>query len=362
LILDPVGIYPGVDLGVGHDDNLFSSDLNKKSSAYGILSPWVRVEGKPTPHRFDLAFRGDIGRYKDSSADDYEDYSLLANGQAVFSARTDLRAHAEYIYGHEPRGSTDRPSAPTPDEFENTGAEATFGYGAPGARGRVEVNGGFYSRQYQNNRAFTVASDRDTGIVGGTFFWRVAPKSQLLVQSDLRRIDYDQPTSTQDADETRFYVGARWEATALTSGTVKLGGLKRSFDTDSRQDFTTGSWEVAVRWSPLTYSVFDFSAARQTNESTGVGDVIVTNRNLVTWSHTWSSRVVSQLLGGWTRDDFRGGTTREDDTASLGARLSYQFRRWLRFAAEYTYTQRDSNDPTVEYKRNVVFFSAGATL
>jgi len=76
------------------------------------------------------------GRYSRASADDYDDYQIAANGLAVFSARTDLKLHAEYLYGHDSRGSTDRPSAETPDEYANAGAEATFGYGAPGARGR----------------------------------------------------------------------------------------------------------------------------------------------------------------------------------------------------------------------------------
>jgi polysaccharide biosynthesis protein VpsM len=363
IAIEPFIVYPGIDFALGRDDNLFSSDINKKSSTLFLTSPWVRVEGKPGPHRFDLIFRSDIGRYKDSSDDNYEDYSLVANGQAVFSARTDLKAHAEYIYGHDPRGSTDRPFATKPDEFVNAGAEATLGFGALGARGRVEASGGIYTRQYQNNSTFTEASDRDTGIFGGTFLWRVAPRSQLLFQAERRHIDYDLPASTLDSDETRYYVGARWDATALTSGTAKFGALRKKFDSDARQDVSTGSWDVGVRWSPLTYSVFDLNTSRQTNESTGVGDTIVSSNYTVTWTHAWSSRVRSQVFGNWRNDDFRGaGVTREDDTGTLGLRLYYQFRRWLRFGTEYTHTDRASTDPAFDYKRNLILFTVGATL
>jgi polysaccharide biosynthesis protein VpsM len=363
IALDPLVIYPGMDVAAGYDDNLFLSDARKKGSALAILSPWLRVEGKPAPHRFDAALRYDAGRYADSSPDDYDDFSLFSTGHAVFSARTDVKARVEYVHGHDARGSTDRPAAPTPDEFVNTGGEATFGYGAPGARGRIEANGGFYSRQYQNNRLFTEASDRDTGILGGTFLWRVAPRTQLLLQGDWRSIDYDLETSTQDSSETRVYVGARWDATAATSGSAKVGRLKKDFDLDARQDVSTGSWEVGVRWSPLTYSMFDFNTSRQTQESTGVGDVIVSSIYNAMWTHSWSSRVQSRVLVGWTSDDFRGqGVSREDDTGTLGFRLNYQFRRWLRFAAEYTYTDRDSTEPATVYKRNYVLFTVGAAL
>jgi polysaccharide biosynthesis protein VpsM len=363
IALDPLVVYPGLDLAVGYDDNLFSSDLNKRKSALAIMSPWVRIEGNPKPHRFDLAFRYDAGRYDDSSPDNYDDYAFLANGRAVFSARADLRARAEYLYGHDPRGSTDRPAAPTPDEFINSGAEATLGYGAPGASGRLEANGGFFTRQYQNNRVFTTASDRDTGILGATFLWRVAPRSQLFLQGDWRSIDYDLPTSTQDSTEQRVYVGARWEATALTSGSAKIGWLKKDFDSDPRQDVSTGSWEAGVRWSPLSYSAFDFNTSRQTQESTGVGDVIVSSIYNVLWSHSWSSRVRSQVLARWIDDDFRGaGVTRQDETGTLGLKLEYQFRRWLRLAADYSYSDRDSTVPAVVYKRNQVLLTLGLTL
>ena len=356
-------IYPGIDVGLGYDDNLYSSNINQRSSAYSLITPWVRAEARPSPHRFDVFASYTAGRYERTSADNYDDYQVAANALAVFSARTDLKAHAEYLYAHDPRGSTDRPSGNSPDEYSNTGAEATFGYGAPGARGRFELNGGLYSREYQTNRQFTAVSDHDTSIFGGTFFWRVAPKSQLLMQAERRRFDYDQETSTLDSHETRLYVGARWDATALTSGLVKVGYLKKDFDTDPRQDFSTASWEVGIRWSPLTYSVFDFSTSRQTNESTGVGDTIVSSIYNVIWTHSWNSRLRSQVLAGWRNDDYRGvGVTREDEIGTLGARMFYQFRRWLRFGVEYTYTDRDSNDPLVIYQRNVIQLNIGATL
>jgi polysaccharide biosynthesis protein VpsM len=361
ISVDPLMLYPGLDLSLGYDDNLYSSEINKRSSSLLLFSPYLRAEARPGPHRFDATFRYDAGRYGGTRDDNYDDYSLNANALAVFSARTDVRAHAEYIYGHEPRGSTDRPFGATPDEFVNTGAEATLGYGAPGARGRVEANGGYYSREYQNNRAFTVESDRDTGIFGATFLWRVAPKSQLFVQGEQRRIDYDLASSTLDSDETRFYVGARWDATALTSGSAKVGALRKNFDSDTREDVTESSWEVSVRWSPLTYSVFDFTTSRQTNEATGVGDTIVSSIYNLGWTHAWSSRVRTNVMAGWRNEDFRG-VAREDDVGTLGLRASYQFRRWLRFGAEYTYTDRDSTDPVVIYQRNFILFTLSATL
>ena len=363
IAADPFLVYPGIDLGFSYDDNLYSSNINKKSASLLTISPWVRAEARPGPHRFDISLGYTAGRYGGSSGDDYDDYQLGASLHAILSQRTDLGMRLKHIYGHDPRGSTDRPFGDSPDEYTDTAIDGTLGYGAPGARGRLEVNGGYISRVYRTNRESTAANDRDTGILGGTLLWRVAPKTQLLFQGEWRPIDYDEPTSTLDSEETRYYVGARWDATALTSGSAKFGVLKKDFRSDEREDFTISSWEVGVRWSPLSYSVFDLNTTRQTEESTGLGDTIVSTRTLLTWTHNWSRRVRTQVLAGWTNGDYRGaGVTREDDTGSLGLRLHYQFRRWLRFGVEYTYTDRDSSDSFFDYQRNTFGLTLSATL
>ncbi len=359
----PIIFHPGVDFGIGHDDNLFFRNTNKKSSTFRVFSPYVRLEGVPKPHKFDLLMRLDDGRYNSSPDDNYDDYTLLGNADLVFSGRTGLKVHAEHRRSHDPRGSTDRPFGEHPDVYKNTGAAGVFGYGAPGAQGRIELDAGYFQKRYQNNREFTEANDYDSGTAGGTFLWRVQPKTQLLFQAQRTSFDYKLSSSTLDLDEDRFYFGARWEAAAKTDGTLKIGRLKKDFRDASRNDISTGNWDVGMRWSPLTYSVLDLATSKQTTESTGFGDTIITKNHSLTWSHDWSSRVRTQLLGNLRNDDFRGAAvSREDDTRTIGARVTYQFRRWLRFGLEYAHTNRDSNVEGLDYKRNLILFTVGAML
>ena len=134
----------------------------RTASSFTIVSPYVKAEAKPGPHKFDIGFRIDDGRYHSSPADSYTDYSLIGNGDMVFSGRAGLKMRAEHRHGHDPRGSTDRAGSATPDEYDNTGIDGVFRYGAPGARGRIEVDAGAYRRTYTNNRVTTSGSDRDT--------------------------------------------------------------------------------------------------------------------------------------------------------------------------------------------------------
>lgn len=359
----PLMAVPGVDLAAGRDDNLFFSDANKRASNIRILSPYLRLEGASGPHKFDLGLRYDFGRYSDSADDNYDDYALLGTADVVFTGRTGLKLRAEHRRGHDPRGSTDRPFGERPDVFKHTGAEGVFRYGAAGARGRIELDGGYFERRYQNNLAITEANDYATAAGGGTFLWRVQPKTELLVQAQRRNYDYRLAASTLDSDEDRFYVGARWEATARTDGTVKIGHLKKDFRDSSRQDVSAGSWDAGVRWSLRTYSVFELNTSRQTTESTGFGDTILTDSHALSWTHDWNSRFRTQLLGIWRNDEYQGASVaREDETTSLGVRLTYRFRRWLRFGMEVLRTDRDSDVQSFDYKRNLILFTAGVTL
>lgn len=361
----PMTVYPGIDLAIGHDDNLFLQPTATRSSTFTTVSPYVRAEAKTGPHKFDIGFNIVDGRYLDSSADNYTDYSLTGGAGLVFSGRASLRLNAALRHGHDARGSTDRGIAAVPDEYDNAGIEGVFSYGAPGARGRFEINAGAFARRYTNNRLTTEVSDRDTTALGGTFYWRVMPRTELLAQASFTDIDYRLAASTQDSTESRYLFGVKWEATAKTTGTAKFGRMTKKFDSGTRADVSgASSWDVGVRWSPLTYSVFDFVTSKTTGESTGIGDATVNNAYGVTWSHAWSSRLRTQALVNYTNSTFTGttGLGREDDTTAWGLRVDYDFRRWLRFGAAYTHSERDSNAAGFNYKRNLLLFTVGATL
>lgn len=361
--LGPMIAYPGLDVGVGHNDNLFSSNINKRGSTQTVVSPSLKIEAKTGPHKFDAAIRVDDYRYSNSTADNYTAYSLLGNADLSITGRAGLKMRAEYRRGVDPRGSTDRVGGTTPDEYVNQGIGGIFSYGAPGAQGRIEIDAGAFSRRYQNNRTTTEVSDRDYNQLGATFFWRVAPKTEILAVAQRRGIDYLLPTSTQDSTEMNYLVGAKWEATAKTTGIVKFGRLEKKFNTAARTDFSGSSWDAIVRWSPLTYSVLDFNTSKVTNESTGTGDFLVTQTYGVVWNHAWNSRFSSAATANWRNDKFDGaGATREDKTGTLGIRLNYQWQRWLRFSGEYTRTDRTSNINTFDYGRNLILFTVGATL
>lgn len=359
----PMIVFPAIDAAIGHNDNLFSSNLNKASSTQISINPSVLIDGRSGPHSYSAAYRIDDVRYVASPADNYTNHTFQANANLFLSGRAGLRLRGEFRRAVDPRGSTDRTVSDVPDEYLNYGIDGIFSYGSPGAKGRIEIDAAAYARRYQNNRIVTAASDRNSTALGGTFLWRVAPKTELLALFQHRRIDYLLNASGQDSAELRYQVGAKWEATAKTTGIVKYGVLQKKFDSSGRVDFSGAAWEAAVRWNPLTYSTFDFATSKTTNESTGTGDFLLTQLHGVTWSHAWNSRFSTIALANWRKDEFLGtGGGRIDKTSTVGVKFGYQWRRWIRFGGEYTVSDRVSDPGTFDYTRHLWMFTVGATL
>lgn len=355
----PFYLTPYMGLAVGRDDNLFFSNVNEKSSSILLFSPGLSIEAR-SPHTvFQLKYQGQIGRYAQSDDDNYVDHASRAVFDVAFDRRNFLRVGLDYIRSHDPRGSTDRPVAGRPDRYRQVAPGATYAFGAPGAAGRVELYAGESDRRYLNNRATTALSDRENREFGGAFYWRVAPRTYVLAEARANDISYRQ-ANVGAGEERRYFGGLSWEATAATTGTLKVGRLERASDLTG-DETSASSWEGIISWAPRTYSKFDFFTSRTTNESTGLGRFILSSIGGVSWNHAWSSFFSTGLDLRYQKDQYQG-FNRTDEIKTVGLKAGYKFRRWLTLGAEFSHTNRDSNQPISEYDRNLYLLTATASM
>jgi polysaccharide biosynthesis protein VpsM len=357
----PLYFTPYIGLGVGHDDNLFLSNANEKSSSILLFSPGFALDARSSNSVAQVKHQTQVGRYSKSDDDNYVDHTTRAQFDLAFDRRNFLRAGLDHLRSHDPRGSTDRPVAGRPDRYRLINPSVTYAFGSPGAQGRLEAYYSLGDKRYLNNRSTTFLSDRRTHEAGGAFYWRAMPRTYVLAEIRGTDIGYRSDASPLDAEERRYYIGISWEATAATTGTLKVGRLERDFDRAGLQDFDGTSWEALITWAPRTYSRFDFFSSRQTNEATGLGNFILTSASGVSWNHAWSSVLSTGVDVRFQKDDYQG-FDRKDDLRILAARVGYKFRRWLTLGAEYTHTQRDSNRPIFEYDKNLYLLTATASM
>ena len=108
----PFFITPYLGVAAGFDDNLFLSHTNEKDSFFWALSPGFKIDGRDPNKVIQLSYQGQIGRYTSSPDDDYVDEASRAQFDMALDPHNFIRLGLDYIRGHEPRGSTDRPGQP----------------------------------------------------------------------------------------------------------------------------------------------------------------------------------------------------------------------------------------------------------
>lgn len=366
----PVKVVPMISAQVGYDDNFFSTSANEEDDTITVLSPSVQLIAEDGLNAYRLTYQVSQGMHQDHSSDNYTDHNLSADAHLEFSQRSVLDLNAAYNKGHEARGTGLSASGgiansiDAPLEYDTQTVGFSYIYGAPDATGRIQVYGEHLDREYQNFRSVTEGRDDTEVTLGAVFYYQIMPKTSLLFEARNKDIDYDlDPANSLDSETRKYFVGATWEGTAKTTGTVKVGVSEKDFDSASRKDFTSSSWEASVRWAPRTYSVVDISTSRSAAESTGNGNFIDTKSYNVNWNHAWSDIINTDLGLGLTNETYEGAADgREDDTTSVNMGLNYDMRRWLTFGLNYTYSDIDSNLANTDYSKNLVMLTINASL
>ncbi len=364
--LGGVKAYPGLGIVEKSDSNILrlnDADPNKISSKITVVSPSLVLKAREDANEYSLAYNLDIGRYNSSSIDNYTDQKLLGLASLGLSTRMNVKVQPEFVAGHDDRGSTYGGFATTsePNTWHSTGLKGSLAYGAEEARGNAVLDLGYTDRQYQNNRALTTAYDRTLTDVAGTFYLRVQPKTQFLLHAKRTGIAYSDANSLLSGNEQSLMVGAKWEATAQTTGEVKVGILKKTFDT-TYSTYTGGSWEGSVLWTPLSYVNVDAVSYRQPVESTLTGSsAIMVSNTGANVGYDLNDRVTLNVNGYQLKEDFLAAG-RHDSTNIYGLKAEYKFRKWLIGGAEYINSAKTSSDPAIDYNRNIFMLSVRSTL
>lgn len=371
--------YPWLNLLMSYESNYYhSNDEIERASelvgvpTLGVMSTWqsvvepgIRLNALRGADSYNLSYFARIGTVYSSAADDFVDQQATAAANWQLGLRHRVAMDYQYWNWHDRRGAgspVDSARAnfiyPHPDRWVSNRATLGYSYGAPGARGRFDLLAGFRTRDYINNDQDFRNNDRT--VASGTFYARVRPKVSLLFQLGWEGIDYTrQPAEalSLDSDETIAYGGVTWDATAKTTGTIKMGWLTKNFSADQRQDVSDLGWAAEVQWRPRSYSTVNLATARAPAETTtGLADAVVVSSLTADWIHYWRPLLYTRagLLG---TDDEYIGTSRVDHRYGASAGVFYQVRRWVELGLDYAYESRTSDDSLADYTDNVFTFS-----
>ena len=363
-------LIPQLSVSTKHDDNIFSQATGEESDTITNLKPSVQWLQERDSTSLAITYTGDYGLYWDSNDDDYEDHTLSFD--ASFAASEYVRAEVGASYGwlHDNRGEgssegTNALSRGEPDEYEISSISADIDFGRESAMFGFRLMASQDDIQYQNNRNETVFRDRDESSIAGRLYGKLSGgKTKLFVQVSEKDITYDEDPllgGKLDNDESGYSVGVEWEATAKTSGSIRIGEVDKEFDSAARGGDSLNIWEASVTWSPRTYSHLILSSAKTPRESNGTGSYIEARDTSVTWLHSWSDLVSTTATIADGTDSYYGDA-REDDRTTYSISASYDWKRWITVGASYSFQDRDSNDSTFDYDKSVFSVNVDMSL
>ena len=366
----PVYIAPTLDVKTGYVDNLFRSRRDEKSTWTSEVTPRVQAWLQNGVNTYSLAYKAVDYRYENSGRDNYTDQQVNLDLHHEFNAKNEVNVYGEYYDGHEERGTglTDGFGnlINSPVEYERKTYGGTYTYGNSRSRGRLMLLAKSADYDYQNFRDFTQYRDREQDTLSGTFFWKIASRTDALVQvraidNEYSKTDPLDPFGSFDSTEYNYLVGVSWDATAKTMGSVKVGTYDREYDSSAREDDDGFQWELDLTYRPRTYSTINFETRRYSQETNGRGDSINTEEYRLNWDHNWSGRSTTRLglLSG--KEDY-SGTSREDDRFDIEASYNYSAKRWLDLEAGLRREDRDSDEVQFDYTRNLVYIEANISL
>ncbi len=352
------GLYPSISVGALRDDNIWRTSSEQKSDSALLLEPSVLYKFLFSKHSFDADYYGQYAKYTDYTNENYTDHSVRGQLKLDLAPTMKLNMAGRYLKSHDSRGgSTARTAAnvasisPEPDLWNSSEFSGEFIYGRRESTAQIGLFLGARSFDYTNNNQDS--RDRDINTFKSTFYYNVTSKTAWLLELDRRDVGYESATN-RDSVETRYLVGAKWSATAQTEGEVRVGFLKKSFDSVNKDDFSGLAVEGEISWEPLATDRIVVEISRATKESPETtADYFVANSLNITWDHVLTDLVTFSVNSLIQRDNHSGQIAREDALFALDFGLNVDLLTWLDFECSYGYSQRDSNINSLDYNGNI---------
>lgn len=376
--LDPVGyktaedllITPGLQVSERWDDNFRSVEAGEESSFVTTVAPRVNFNAKGRKTEFNLDFGVSHDIFHSSHGDDNTDRNAGASLALTFDRRNRLNLNAGFVHVEDTSSLVQNLQNDIHEQFD---AGLTYGYGAETARGQLEFGASTSRLRFRNDMVLLGGAvlnadrERDADQLKGIFYVALAPKTKALFEVRQTEFSYVS-NSILDSTNTALLAGVKWEATAQTQGTVKVGSETKEFESAALGETDNAMWEVSVIWSPLSYSTFTLSANSRFDEGNNGASVIEAQSTALDWRHQWLKRLSTNANLAVSSQDYvgapvnLGGADRADEILTAGFGVTYAMRRWLDIGLGYQFSQNDSNAPTHSYERNLVALTANASL
>jgi hypothetical protein len=341
---------PTLSTSARYDDNFRTlPNSTAMSSWITSLNPKLALEAQTRNSGYRLEYEADQQTYWSEREADHTDHRLALDSILEFNSRNRLKWNLGYQKLETTIDSTVRTEN---DKYTISQAGLGYIFGLDNALNQIDVAANYQQLRFQNADGINDDQERNTTFLRGTYYYALTDKTRALVE--LRHNKFDYLTSGNPRNNTGVIglVGAKWDATANTSGSFRIGQEKKDFDTGDTDDSSI-TWELGASWKPRSYSTFTLKSRKAFDEGDASAYTIHLTSTMLDWDHEWTSRIRTNLNVRHEERDYQGGEERDDKLNGWGGGVTYQIRRWVAADVSYKHYQNDSSLSDQTYNRNI---------
>lgn len=357
-------LLPTLSLQESYNSNIFASEDDEESDFITSIEPALNLRSNWNNHALNLHADSKVSRYADNSSEDFEDYTLSADGRLDVLRDLRLFGGAGYRVRHIARYDPDSPTnTAEPAEYEvygaNAGIEKVFN------RLSLRFDAARDQYRYDNIRLNDGTTrdegdrDRDQTTLSLRTGYEIGPLRQVYLLGSYNWRDYERRVDDagfeRNSDGYLLAVGTEYDLTGITFLDGYIGYRVQEYDDPRLKEMSGWAAGLKLTWNVTQLTTLTGSLNRSVEETTqnGASGYFAT-RASIRADHELLRNLILNASVGFENDEFEG-INRDDDyfLAGLGAR--YLMNRFLSVSGGYGYRTRDSNLPNADFDENVVF-------
>lgn len=364
---EPLGIraggvimYPALVGTIGYTTNA-NGVAGGQGSAFGTLSPELRLETDWARHQASLTARGSYQKYG-TGADDKPEASV--RGAARLDIADGWQGNLSGGYGYSQQSISD-PDFPLgvdtpPGVHALDGSAGITGYAA---RARLTLEGGLRRTTYEDGRSGGAVVDQ--GDRNNTVFtarlragYEATPTLTPFVEAVVSRRLHDRTVDSnglrRSSTGTGWRVGVELDRGPILEGEIAVGALRETFDDSALGSINALTVDGSLTWAPTQLATVRLSGStlvRPTTDSASSGAVVYDGALDV--NYAWRRNVMLNANGGLTHERFQG-TNEQKTTYRAGVGGTWKMNRNMWLTAGYLHEWVDSSVPGASHEADTV--------
>ncbi|WP_226502410.1 outer membrane beta-barrel protein [Pseudomonas sp. MWU16-30317] len=348
---------PQLNLTQSYDDNFRTLPDHKQASWISSVAPIFLLQAETRNTGYQLQYIGNNQTYWDDSSANHTDHQLTFRSVLEFDSRNRLRYDLGYKQLEQTTDTTVRTEN---DRYTVKNAGIGYTFGAATAKNQIDLGLDYEQRRFQNADGINDDMERNTTAFIGTWYHRLSGKTRALGEVRYTDFDYLQSGNPRTSVGTAALVGLEWDATAKTTGKVRIGEEQKDFNDSDRND-RSPTWEVGIDYKPRTYSTFSLNTHKSYDEGDDGASAIHVVTSKLGWEHHWSQRIKTTFDYTHAELEYEG-VDRQDKQNIFGSKITYGPRRWVDVSLGYLRIKNDSTAELEGFTRNIYLLSVELSL